>query len=223
MNTTTVVFDLDGTLIDIDSAQAWLSFLIEQNVTNAPITDRVCSELMKHYDSGSMDMNQYMAAWLLPLDGMNLQKLGLLIDRFIKRVIQPKIYPDALSTIRWHQAQGHHIAIISASPEIIVKPIAAHLNVEQAMGIKVELQNNKISQIALPPFTFKEGKVTVTKQWLQQVNVTELNYAYSDSINDLALLEFANLATCINPCQNLSNLAKQNNWPIHNWNLAKCP
>lgn len=223
MNTPTVVFDLDGTIIDIDSAQAWLSFLIEQNVANALQTNEVCSELMTLYDSGLMDMSQYMAAWLLPLNGINLHELALLTDRFVKQVIEPKIYPDAISTIRWHQAQGHHVAIISASPEIIVKPIATYLNVEQAMGIRVEQRNKTISQIALPPFTFKEGKVTVTKQWLQKINLTELNYAYSDSINDLALLEFASLATCINPCKNLNALAQKNNWPVQNWNLEECP
>jgi HAD superfamily hydrolase (TIGR01490 family) len=214
---TTVVFDLDGTLIDVDSAQAWLQFLEESNIADAAQARRICSALMQHYDAGSMDMATYMSAWLKPIKGFTLQQIEAITRVFVHQFIVPTVYPDALAKIRWHQAQGHAVAIISASPTLIVKPIADYLNVKHAIGIEVAIVDNKVTQIAIAPFSFKEGKVSAVNHWLSATAMTSLDYAYSDSSNDLPLLSLAQQAFCINPDPELSQHAKAQQWQTYYW------
>lgn len=217
MKINTVAFDLDGTLIDIDSAQAWLLFVMNKQVPGAGVANHICTQIMKKYDSGLMDMESYMRAWLQPISGLSLQELTPLAGQFIKQVVKPAIYPDALDKLAWHQVQGHHIVLVSASPELIVAPIAKYLGVKYAIGINVDMKEGKITQVAIPPYTFKEGKVTAVNQWLSSINQSKLDYAYSDSINDLPLLNMAQQAYCINPCPNLLQAANDNNWPVYQW------
>ena len=217
MTQTTVVFDLDGTLIDVDSAQAWLQFLEESNIAGAAQARRICSALMQHYDAGSMDMATYMSAWLKPIEGFTIQQIEAITGVFVNQFIVPTIYPDALAKVRWHQAQGHAVAIISASPTLIVKPIADYLKVQHAIGIEVAIVDNKVTQIAIAPFSFKAGKVAAVNQWLSSTAMSNLDYAYSDSSNDIPLLSLAQQAFCINPNTALSHHADTQQWQTYYW------
>lgn len=216
-----VAFDLDGTLIATDSAQSWLSFLREAGVKGAEQACIDCSAVMQHYQSGGLDMTAYMAAWLKPLAGLPLPSVQQLVNEFISLIIVPAIYPDALARLQWHQSKGHHVAIVSASPALLVQPIASLFKVEQVMAIEVEINNQLITQKAIPPFPFKEGKVLAINQWLYRGSVRQLDYAYSDSINDLPLLEMAKRSFCINPDPILRDKAGRREWPIYQWNLTK--
>lgn len=217
----TVAFDLDGTLIAIDSAQSWLRFLREAGLKDAEQAYIDCSAVMQHYQSGGLDMTAYMAAWLKPLAGLPLASVQQLVNEFISLMIVPAIYPEALARLQWHQAKGHHIAIVSASPALLVQPIASLFKVEQVMAIEVEINNNLITQKAIPPFPFKEGKVLAINQWLYKGSARQLDCAYSDSINDLPLLEMAKRSFCVNPDPALRLKAEHNKWPIYQWNLTK--
>lgn len=217
MTQTTVVFDLDGTIIDIDSAQAWLQFLAESKVTGADQARRICSALMQYYEAGSMDMATYMSAWLKPIEGFSVQQIATISQVFINQFIVPAIYPQALAKVRWHQAQGHAVAIISASPTLIVKPIADYLAINHAIGIEVAIAANKVTQVAIPPFSFKQGKVNAVNQWLSASACTRLDYAYSDSSNDIPLLSMAQQAFCINPDSALLDHANIQQWQTFYW------
>ncbi|MBU0913126.1 MAG: HAD-IB family hydrolase [Gammaproteobacteria bacterium] len=216
-----VAFDLDGTLIATDSAQSWLSFLREAGVKGAEQACVHCSEVMQHYQSGGLDMTAYMAAWLQPVAGLPLSSVQQLVAEFVSSDIVPAIYPEALARLQWHQSKGHHIAIVSASPALLVQPIASLFKVDQVMAIEVEISNELITQKAIPPFPFKEGKVLAINQWLYRGSVRQLDYAYSDSINDLPLLEMAKRPFCVNPDPALRDKAERREWPIYQWNLTK--
>lgn len=216
-----VAFDLDGTLIAVDSAQSWLSFLRDSGLAGAEQACLSCSQVMQHYQSGGLDMTAYMAAWLKPLAGLPLPSVKQRVNEFISSIVVPAIYPEALARLQWHQAKGHHVAIVSASPALLVQPIASLFKVDQVMAIEVEINNTLITQKAIPPFPFKEGKVLAVNQWLHQGSARQLDYAYSDSINDLPLLEMAKRPFCVNPDPALRLNAERNQWPIYQWNLTK--
>ena len=158
-----------------------------------------------------------MSAWLKPIKGFTLQQIEAITSVFVHQFIVPTVYPDALAKVRWHQAQGHAVAIISASPTLIVKPIADYLKVKHAIGIEVAIVDNKVTQIAIAPFSFKEGKVSAVNHWLSSTAMTSLDYAYSDSSNDLPLLSLAEHAFCINPDEALAQQAKVNQWQTYHW------
>lgn len=216
-----VAFDLDGTLIATDSAQSWLSFLCKAGVKGAEQACLSCSSVMQHYHSGGLDMAAYMASWLQPLVGLPLPYVQQLAADFVRQEIVPDIYPDALARLQWHQSKGHHVAIVSASPALIVKPIASFFKVDQVMAIEVEVCNNNLTQRAIPPFSFKEGKVLAVNQWLRQRSARQLDYAYSDSINDLPLLDMAKRSFCINPDPGLRAIAERRQWQIYQWELEQ--
>ncbi len=216
-----VAFDLDGTLIAIDSAQSWLSLLHDNGLAGAEQACLSCSQVMQHYQAGTLDMAAYMAAWLQPVAGLPLSQVQQLASEFVSCCVVPAIYPEALAKLQWHQAKGHHVAIVSASPARIVKPIANYLQVAQVMAIEVDICMDRVTQKAIPPFPFKEGKVLAVNQWLHQASARQLDYAYSDSINDLPLLEMAKRRFCVNPDPALTTRAERNAWPIYQWNLTK--
>jgi HAD superfamily hydrolase (TIGR01490 family) len=221
LNKITVAFDLDGTLIAVDSAQVWLDLLVEQNISGAKKAHQVCSQIMQSYGAGTMDMAEYMSAWLQPLNGFDLVQIQPLVKAFIEQVVTGTVYSQGIKKLRWHQQQGHEIVIISASPSLIVRPIAQLLGIENSIGIEVKMQNNTITQLAIPPFSFKQGKVTAIEQWLAALPSTQLDYAYSDSINDLPLLKLAQQGFCVNPDDKLQLCAKDNAWLTYQWHKTE--
>lgn len=216
----TVAFDLDGTLIDIDSAQAWLDFLVSRQFPGAADTYRTCAQIMQAYDSGVMDMQAYMQAWMQPLAGMPAAQLAPLLNDFVHQVIAPRVFVQGQQQIAEHQQAGDRLLLISASPTLIVEPIAAYLGIERSVGIDVALQDGVLTDRSLAPFSFREGKVTLIKGWLAQLDRGQLDMAYSDSINDAPMLEFAQHGICINPDQALAALARQVQWQTCHWQTS---
>ncbi|GGO65259.1 HAD family hydrolase [Bowmanella pacifica] len=215
----TVAFDLDGTLIDIDSAQAWLDFLVSRQFPGAADTYRTCGQIMQAYDSGVMDMQAYMQAWMQPLAGMPAAPLAPLLKDFVHQVIAPRVFVQGQQQIAEHQQAGDRLLLISASPTLIVEPIAAYLGIERSVGIDVAIQDGVLTDRSLAPFSFREGKVTLIKRWLGQMDRGQLDMAYSDSINDVPMLEFARHGVCINPDNALAALAGQAQWQTCHWQV----
>lgn len=138
------IFDLDETLIAGDAATLWLGFLAEQGL----VSDGLLAEerrLMEHYYAGTLDMNAYMALTLAPLEGQGPETLAPLVNTFIRERIAPIVYPQARERLDWHRALGHRCLIISATGEHLVKPIAQHLGVADAIGVQTEMKNGRYS------------------------------------------------------------------------------
>ena len=217
MSKKTVVFDLDGTLIAIDCTQQWLQFLVNEKIPGAKQALKLCTAIMQNYASGTMNMADYMDAWLKPLTGYVQQDVTSLVSRFIEQEILSCIFDEAFERVNWHLQQGDEVAIVSASPLFIVRPIAQLFGVNHVFGIEIELIEQTFSGKAIPPFCFREGKVDAVIGWLQLVNATQLDYAYSDSINDAAILSLATQAFCIKPDPALAALARKKSWHNLDW------
>lgn len=213
----TVAFDLDGTLINIDSAQAWLEFILAQSFPGAAQAHRACEKIMRAYAKGSMDMADYMRAWMTPLVGLPPQQLKPLLQKFVQEVVVPAMYTEGTEQIRYHRLAGDHLLLISASPALIVKPIADYLHIRQSVGIEVAMLDNRLTDRCLEPLSFREGKVSLIKHWLSQLGRERLDIAYSDSINDVAMLQFAHQGVCINPDHRLSAMAAELAWQTYRW------
>lgn len=221
MTVMNVAFDLDGTLIAIDSAQSWLSFVQQLQLPYAIEALTECEAILQAYDTGAMDMAAYMHSWLKPLQGMSADKAEHLAECFLHEVVMPQIYPEAIDRLRVHQQRNDRIMLISASPDIIIRPIARYLGISSVIGIRTEIIDNTITGTAIPPFSFKEGKVTAINEWLKQINQSGLQLAYSDSWNDLPMLEQAENACCINPSALLHHHAQTKGWEICQWQTGR--
>ncbi|WP_336803157.1 HAD family hydrolase [Erwinia aphidicola] len=212
------LFDLDETLICEDSTGLWLRWLVSQGFAPAALIEQERA-LMEHYYQGSLSMEQYMSTTLSPLAGMATPTVAGWIRRFIHRDILPRVYPAARERLAWHQQRGDKIIVISASGEHQVKPIAQQLGAHAALAIGVEIIDDRYSGEIYGTLTYKEGKVSRVSDWKaqQQEHRFAHTWAYSDSINDLPMLEHADHAWVINPAEPLQQLAQQRGWEICHW------
>ncbi|WP_418135362.1 HAD family hydrolase [Oceanimonas smirnovii] len=211
------IFDLDETLIAGDSATLWLNFLAGRGL----VSDALLAEeqrLMEDYYAGTLDMNAYMALTLAPLEGRCPEEVAPLVTEFISQHIAPIVYPQARERLDWHRTQGHRCLIISATGEHLVRPIAQYLGVADAIGVQTDITNGRYSGRPTGIFSFQQGKVVRLGHWLREHNVEpDFCYGYSDSHNDLALLEYVDKAVVINGDETLNALAAERGWQRLNW------
>ncbi|MDO6705945.1 HAD family phosphatase [Photobacterium sp. 1_MG-2023] len=211
------IFDLDETLIAADSASLWVSFIVEKGLADERLIAQERA-LMKDYAKGSMDMQAYMAATLAPIAGKAINDLAPLIAEFVETRIEPAIYPDAIERIAWHKKRGDRVIIISATGEHLVKPIAEHLGVDDSLAIKLESINGIYTGSTTGVLSYREGKVTRLEDWLQtqQTSFSSL-YCYTDSINDLPLLQAVEHPFAVNPDPTLALHAQMQEWTMMDW------
>lgn len=211
------IFDLDETLIAADSASLWSAYLVDKGV--APSTLLVDEkEMMEAYAKGQMDMNSYMQATLKPMIGLDGSTITELVDEFIECHIKPALYQDAVDRIQWHKRRGDKILIISATGEHLVKPIAHLLGADDAIAINLEQIDGKFTGKTTGTLSYQYGKVIRMKAWLdQQGTAFKGSYGYSDSINDLPLLDAVDRPFAVNPDPALALHAQMNEWTIMDW------
>lgn len=224
------LFDLDETIVANDTSYEWIDWLITHNIAEKSLQEKN-KQLMEEYYTGKVDIRQQIELSLQPVRGTNKKIVDLLVNTFIEQVVVKHIFPAAIERINWHREQGDYLVMISASSNHLVEPIGRYLKFDKAFGIEAEqvLFHNPFSQqeeqvyngetTGIP--TFQAGKVSCIEHWLKTVpeikNKIEQIYAYSDSMNDLFLLDFADQAFVINPNSELKALAQSKNWQICEW------
>lgn len=212
------LFDLDETLICEDSTGLWLRWLVSQGFAPAALIEQE-QALMTQYYQGTLSIEEYMKTTLSPLEGMGTLTVSGWVRRFIQRDILPRVYPSARERMVWHQQRGDTVMVVSASGEHLVVPIAEQLGAQGALAIGVEIVDDRYSGQTYGTMTYREGKVTRLHSWLAllQENAFAKTWAYSDSINDLPLLEHADRACVINPGDPLHQLALERGWEVCRW------
>ncbi|MGW1441945.1 HAD family hydrolase [Serratia rhizosphaerae] len=212
------LFDLDETLINEDSASMWIRWLVSQGFAPEELATQE-QQLMQHYYQGKLSMEQYMQATLSPLAGRSVQTVAGWVARYIRRDILPRVYPAAHERLQWHRSRGDHILVISATGEHLVAPIAEQLGADGALAIGVEVDDGRFTGRTYGTMTYQQGKVIRLEAWLAQHPQRHFGqlYAYSDSLNDRPMLEYADHAAVINPDAELQTLAQQNGWEICRW------
>lgn len=214
---TLAIFDLDDTLIAGDSASLWLHFLVEEGLADSGLLPRE-AEMMRAYHQGRLEMDDYMRVTLAPLAGRPTAEIAQWAARFIERVIAPIVYPQARDLIAAHRAEGRRCLVISATGEHVVKPIAASLGIFEALGVELAVRSGRYDGGITGIPTYRQGKVDRLRQWLEQTGERlEGSHGYSDSVNDIPLLEAVDHPFAVNPDQRLSEHAARNRWPRLDW------
>lgn len=213
------IFDLDETLIGVDCASVWSQYMVDMGWASSQSFLDAEERLMEEYRVGNMDMGDYMLFLLQPLIG---KQLDMILDhgkKFAQERIVQHMYANAKQRIDAYLAEGTTVIIVSASPEFIVKPIARLFGVEHVLAIDIETsETGEISGKTKGTLTYREGKVTRLTKWLEaRPEDMETASFYSDSYNDLALLEKVGLPNVVNPDSRLAEKAAQSNWPVLNW------
>ena len=215
------LFDLDHTLIPIDSDYAWGQFTVEIGWRDAETHTRANDAFYEQYKAGTLDIHEYIRFSVAPLAEHGAEKADAAHRLFMDEVIRPALRPQALDLVRRHQAAGDQVVIVTATNEFVTRPIAAAFGVSELIAIDLERdpQGNPTGAIRGTP-SFREGKVVRVEQWLalrglSWADVTHSSF-YSDSLNDLPLLEKVTEPVATNPDPRLSAIATERGWRILN-------
>lgn len=209
------IFDLDNTLLSIDSDHAWGEFLLEQGAVD-PVEYREANErFMADYNAGTLDMAAFLAVALKPLADNAPEQLSAWHQQFMASKIEPSILPKAEELLARHRTQGDTLLIITATNRFITAPIAERLGVDNLIAVNPEVREGRYTGRVSGIPSYREGKVTRLNQWLEQQHISiDGAWFYSDSHNDLPLLEKIDHPVAVDPDDTLRSIAEERQWRI---------
>ena len=215
------LFDLDHTLLPIDSDFEWGEFTIALGWCDATEFKRRNAEFFEHYRAGTLDIHDYVRFATQAIREQGAAKSAAAHAHFMAEVVEPAIKPSALDLVRRHQQAGDEVVIVTATNEFVTRPIAAAFGVTELIAVALERHGDAADGwftgniLGMP--SAREGKVARVEQWLaargwgwDDVKTT----FYTDSMNDLALLEKADYPVATNPDDRLRALALARGWRI---------
>ena len=212
------LFDLDHTLLNTDSDHSWGEFLVSEALVDPVRHRQMNNKFYEDYQAGQLDpiaYNEFVFEFLTQHDNAYLTELHQL---FMQKVIRPQMRPKGFEAIKKHQDLGHAIVGITATSDFITAPIFREFGITEIIATNAEVLNGKYTGKVTGVACYQQGKLVRLDQWLDGRDVTE-SWAYSDSINDRFLLEYASHAIAVNPDKRLQTLAQEKNWQIQDWSL----
>ncbi|MEN8548535.1 HAD family hydrolase [Acinetobacter soli] len=212
------LFDLDHTLLNTDSDHSWGEFLVNEGLVDPVHHRQMNDKFYEDYKAGQLDpiaYNEFVFEFLTQNTPEVLTELHAL---FMQKVIRPQMRPKGFDAIQKHQDLGHEIVGITATSDFITAPIFRAFGITEIIATTAEVQQGKYTGKVAGIPCYQQGKLVRLEQWLAGRNVEE-SWAYSDSINDRFLLEYATHAIAVNPDDRLEKLAKAQNWQIQDWSI----
>ena len=212
------LFDLDHTLIPIDSDYEWGEFTIALGWCDATEFKRRNAEFFDQYRAGTLDVHAYVRFATQAIREQGTVKSTAAHQQFMDKVVQKAITGQARALVDSHRRAGDEVVIVTATNEFVTRPIADAFGVRELIAVELEqdAHGNLTGEIKGTP-SAREGKVTRMEQWLDARKLrwsdVETTF-YSDSMNDLALLEKVNWPVAANPDAHLRALATERGWRI---------
>ncbi len=215
------VFDLDHTLLPLDSDFSWGQFTTAIGWTDPDEFVRRNDAFYAQYKAGTLDIREYIRFATEAARRRGREAALAARERYLDEVIDPAITPQAMDLLRQHRDAGEELLIITATNEFVTTPIAERLGVENLIAVELERdatgpQGWITGEIRGTP-SFREGKVQRFDDWLRARGLSretvEFSF-YSDSINDLPLMDNADHPVATNPDERLRAVALERGWPI---------
>ncbi|HEY8252701.1 MAG TPA: HAD family hydrolase [Burkholderiales bacterium] len=207
------LFDLDNTLLSGDTDVEWLDFLVERGVL--PASERAANhEMDRRYRSGEAAALEYVRFYLRFYPAHDMSTLLGLRQRFVQARIEPRMLPAARELIRSHGKDL--IAIITATNRFLTEPIAAAFGVEHLIATEPQIEHGRFTGDVVGAPCMREGKIEHLERWLaardKVLGNFEESWFYSDSINDLPLLERVTHPVAVDPDISLEKIARDRGW-----------
>lgn len=212
------LFDLDGTLIPVDSDHAFGGFMVDVGWVDGAVWGRRNDEFFAQYNAGTLDLPAYIDFATSAWRARPLEEALAMRERFMAEVMRPALRAEALALVEQHRAAGDLMAVVTATNVFVTTPIAAAFGVEHLIAVDLErdAQGRYTGRIDGIP-SFREGKIARVNAWLQgqgaQWGEFERVTFYSDSTNDLPLLERVSHPVATNPSPSLAAIASARGWP----------
>jgi HAD superfamily hydrolase (TIGR01490 family) len=212
------LFDLDHTLLPIDSDYEWGEFTIRLGWCDASEFKRRNAQYFEQYRAGTLDIHDYVRFATEAIRHQGEQASAQAHSQFMDEVIRPALRPQALELVERHRQSGDHLLIVTATNDFVTRPIADLFGVHELIAVELERdQQGRLTGGIVGTPSAREGKVQRMNEWLAARDLgwhdVEATF-YTDSLNDLALLERVAYPVATNPDQRLRSLAGQRGWPI---------
>ncbi len=213
------LFDLDHTLLPIDSDHEWVEFLIRHQLAGDPeAVRRRNDELYAKYQAGTLTIEESAAVMLGFLKMHSPYDLAKYHEIYMQEVIRPNIKKVATDLVDKHLSQGDLCCLVSATNTFVITPIGRAFAFENIIGTTPEFENGRYTGKFVGTASYKEGKITRVQEWLATLGLSlndfAKSYFYSDSINDLPLLEKVTHPVATNPQDSLRKIAQEKGWAI---------
>jgi len=212
------LFDLDQTLLPLDSDQSWGEFTLNLGWVDRQRFKQRNDAFYADYNAGCLDIHAYVRFATESMRQRGMVQAQEAHQAFMREVIQPAITPQALELVEQHRAQGETLVMVTATNEFVTGPIAQAFGMDVLLAVQLvrDEQGNFTGDIDGTP-SLREGKVTRVNQWLaeQGLSLSEVHATfYSDSMNDLPLLEKVDVPVITNAGPELKQIAQERGWRI---------
>lgn len=211
------LFDLDHTLLTLDSDEAWVEFLLEEGILDRASFERANHDLVTRYRAGEATSVEFTHFYLATLAGRDPELLAAWNAAYFERKIRPAIPASARELLARHRAEEHLMVLTSATGRFIVAPIARELGLENVIVTEPEMKDGRYTGRVAGTPNMREGKVARLEAWLAERGLAlerfRQSWFYSDSVNDLPLLLRVTHPVAVNPDPPLAALARMKGWP----------
>ena len=221
------LFDLDDTLLDGDCSDRWNLWMIEQGwISDADAFMARAEQMHQAYHAGKLKLEEYLAMTLAPLRGRRVKDVQKEVERFVATHLQPRIFEQAWTCLETHRQAGDTLLLISASSRHLVEPIATILGIGHVLAVELSVERGineeaRYTGSSEGIFSYRGGKVLRLKQWLTEQQITPSHTTfYSDSRNDLPLLQYVDCPVAVNPDPVLAEVASVEGWQRLEWRTA---
>lgn len=213
------LFDLDHTLLPLDSDYQWADFLARTGRAGNPEVARARNnDLMKRYNEGQLTAQEAAEFMLGLLAAHPPHDLANWHESFMQEVVRPALSPQSIALVQKHLTAGDLCAIVTATNSFVTAPIARALGINHLIATTPEYVNGRYTGYIEGIPSFREGKITRVNDWLNTMGLSladfESSHFYSDSMNDLPLLECVTHPVATNPSDELRAIATAQNWVI---------
>jgi len=218
------IFDLDNTLIADDSDYLWGQFLVDQGIVDKNHYESANAKFYDDYKQGTLDIVEFLRFSLQPLADNNPEQLYQWRAQFIEETIRPLMLESAQQLIDKHKSRGDTLLVITATNRFVTEPIVKLYGIENLLATTPEFIDGRYTGGFNGTPCFREGKVKLLEAWLKNSTETmQDSWFYSDSHNDLPLLQLVDNPVAVDPDEKLADYAKASNWPIISLRNGQCP
>ena len=211
------LFDLDNTLLAGDSDFEWAQFLISKAVLDREVYEAKNLEFYEQYKAGTLDIHAFLDFQLKPLSRHPRSQLDAWHAEFLATRIMPMITDKARALVARHAEAGDTLVVITATNSFVTTPIVREFGVEHLIATEPELKDGEFTGRVVGTPSFRQGKVERLEQWLSARGATladaERSWFYSDSHNDLFLMERVSDPVAVDADAELTRVAAERGWP----------
>lgn len=212
---TLALFDLDNTLLSGDSDYEWGQFLVRKGLVDPVVYETENQRFYGQYQQGTLNILEYSAFAFKPLSERSMEELAELHRTFMQETILPIISGTARKLVETHRQKGHTLMVITATNSFVTRPIVEAFGITNLLATEPKVVDGRYTREVAGTPCFQHGKVSRLQAWLQNREETlDGSYFYSDSHNDLPLLEMVENPIVVDPDMTLHNIALERGWPI---------